>query len=320
METSKNAQTCSSTIFDGLPMEMGLGGRELYQWKDFWYTNLYLPQCLAARSYFQAHEDDVIIASSMKTGTTWLKALIWCIMHCKPQHDDNNNDDDALVKNNPHLLMPVLELKFFGEYPKADISGMPSPRLLQTHVPYMMLSDSVKESNCKIVYITRDPKDVFVSLWHFYNANHAKPEQGPDPLDEAFDKYCKGIHPIGPFHDHVLSYWKESLKRPGKILFLKYEELKRDPKGQLQKLASFLGRPIAEEDVIDNILWRCSLERLKNLEVNQNGSLVGCTYKSFFRLGSVGDWKNYLSKEMKDRLDNITRMKFESSGLDLEIS
>ncbi|KAF8399659.1 hypothetical protein HHK36_015529 [Tetracentron sinense] len=95
--------------------------------------------------------------------------------------------------------------------------------------------------------------------------------QGPFPIKEAFESFSNGVHAFGPFHGHVLEYWKERLKRPHKILFLKYEEMKRDPRGQLKRLASFLGRPFIEEKMINKVLWRCSLERLKNLEVNKNG-------------------------------------------------
>ncbi|AET03212.1 sulfotransferase domain protein [Medicago truncatula] len=31
------------------------------------------------------------------------------------------------------------------------------------------LPKSVKESTCKVVYMCRDPKDIFTSLWYFTN-------------------------------------------------------------------------------------------------------------------------------------------------------
>lgn len=35
----------------------------------------------------------------------------------------------------------------------------------------------------------------------------------------------------------------------------------------------------------------------------------------FFRRGVVGDWTNYLTPEMATRIDEITKSKFEGSGL-----
>ncbi|KAJ4707235.1 Sulfotransferase [Melia azedarach] len=312
----------SSNLFDELPKEKSWGVTELYQWEGFWYALPHLKAAITARSQFEASDDDILLASSMKTGTTWLKALIPSIMHCNGEEDSDDDDDsnDPLLRNHPNALMPSI-VQIFQENPNPYLSGMCSPRLFRAHLPYAMLPESVKTSGCKIVYITRNPKDTFVSLWHFSNAART-PEKGPSPLNKAFESFCKGVHPFGPFHDHVLEYWKESVKKSEKILFLKYEDLKRDTRGQLKKLASFLGRPFVKESELDKVIRRCSLERLKNLEVNKNGvdNLLGIANSLYFRRGTVGDWKNSLSTEMKERLDNITKMKLEGSGLDLETS
>ena len=71
------------------------------------------------------------------------------------------------------------------------------------------------------MYITRDPKDTFVSLWHFINSHITTMGKGPWPMNEDFESFYRGVHAFGSFHDHVLSYWKESLKSPEKILFLR---------------------------------------------------------------------------------------------------
>ncbi|KAK9190416.1 hypothetical protein WN943_019021 [Citrus x changshan-huyou] len=106
---------------------------------------------LAFQSNYKARCDDVILASSLKTGTTWLKALCACIM---------DYHDDQLSSKNPHLVVKTLEYEFAGETLNPDdLSGMPSPRLFHTHLPYSALPESIKNSECKIVYITRNPSD-----------------------------------------------------------------------------------------------------------------------------------------------------------------
>ncbi|CAK9175797.1 unnamed protein product [Ilex paraguariensis] len=278
----------------------------------------FLASAMEASSSFVACDDDVILASSMKTGTTWLKALIPCIMNPNSGGECSDDDDDPLTESHPNMLMPSVEIQIYGENSTCSVSDMPSPRLFRTHLPYPTLPETIKTSTCKVVYITRNPKDAFVSLWHFLNTFKTA-EEGPAPIDEPFELFSNGVHPFGPFHDHVLGYWKESLKRPEKILFLKYEEMKTDPRGEVKKLASYLGRPFDKEEEVDEVLWRCSLERLKNLEVNRKGfdPWVGAPKSSYFRLGVVGDWKNSLSEDKKDRLDEITSMKLEGSGLEL---
>ncbi|KAK8515138.1 hypothetical protein V6N13_122130 [Hibiscus sabdariffa] len=303
-----------STLLDELPKETWYGSY-LYNWEGFWYRGHHLSAAMAARSNFRANDSDVFLASSMKTGTTWLKAIIPRIMNPDVRI---TNDDDPLLKHHPNELMPSLEVQLFIANPNPDLSGMSSPRLFRTHVPFPMLPESVKNSACKIVYITREPKDTFVSSWHFMNSAITARGIDPWPMDEAFGTFCRGIHAFGPFHDHVLGYWKESRKRPEKIHFMRYEDMKKEPREELQKLACFLGKPFERDEDVDKVLWRCSLERLKNLEVNRHGvdPSLGIGYKHYFRRGIVGDWKNYFTGEMQQKLDLITAVKFEGSGLD----
>ena len=125
--------------------------------------------------------------------------------------------------------------------------------------------------------------------------------------------------PGGLYFDHVLEYRKEKEKES--LLFLTYEELKEDPEKHVKRLAEFLGCSLASSE-IKEIVKKSSYQRLRNLDVNQNGSekvhWSGIGFGSFFRQGVVGDWKNHLSPEMVQRLDQIASQKFEGSGLELE--
>lgn len=143
---------------------------------------------------------------------------------------------------------------------------------------------------------------------------------GTSPLEDVFEKFCRGVSIYGPFWDHVLEYWEESLKNPKKVFFLKYEEMKEQPELHLTKLADFLGCSFSskeeEERMVDGILEICSFHNLSNLKVNKVGKLPsGEDYSAFFRKGEVGDWKNHLTKEMVERLDKICEEKLDGSGL-----
>ncbi|KAF5181352.1 Cytosolic sulfotransferase [Thalictrum thalictroides] len=305
-----------SVLLSQLPKAKWLNKYDLYQWEGLWYFPAHIESTLAFQTTFEARDDDVIIASSPKAGTTWLKALVSSILN---EWNNNSDELDPLTKENPHNIVMSLEGLIYLLNLKPDLSGIPSPRIFHTHLPYHVLPESIKKSKCKIVYIARNPKDTFVSLWHFMNT--LKPEdQDLYPIDQAFEDFCKGIHFFGPYNDHVLAYWNESLKCPKKVHFLKYEDLKKDPKEQVKKLGEFLEKPFVNDEEVDQVLWRCSIERLQNLEVNVSGSFpFGLRHSSFFRLGVVGDWKNCFTKEMSDRLDHIARSKFEGSGLNLDI-
>lgn len=57
------------------------------------------------------------------------------------------------------------------------------------------------------------------------------------------------------------------------------------------------------------------------MEVNQNrmDRWVDVDRNFHFRRGLVGDKKNCLAEETKERLDKVTHMKFEGSGMEVQI-
>nr|WGG89257.1 SOT6 [Ilex asprella] len=267
---------------------------------------------------FEAQDTDIVVATSPKSGTTWLKALAFCILNRKLYPDTQQH---PLHTSNPHSLVPFLEVKVRTEKEELiDLTSLVPPRLLSTHLPFEWLPKLMQISACKFVYLFRDPKDMCVSFWHYMNKN-----QGNTPLEEFVDMFCKGqVLPYGTSWDHVLGYWKESLKNPGRILFLKYEEMKKEPANHVRRLAEFLGCPFTLEEEtegqVDKILKFCSLDSMRNLEVNKTGSIschvIISQNHTLFRRGEIGDWKNYLTAEMVDRLDKISQEKFYGSGFE----
>ena len=123
----------------------------------------------------------------------------------------------------------------------------------------------------------------------------------------------------------MLGYWKESLERPEKVLFLKYEDMKEDIVSQVKRLAEFVGFPFSEEEesngVAEQIMELCSLSNLKELEVNKHGQIRPNFHnKLFFRKGEVGDWANHLSASMVERVDEVIQKNLRGSGLSFRVS
>ncbi|KAK6145667.1 hypothetical protein DH2020_022487 [Rehmannia glutinosa] len=259
---------------------------DICQWEGFWFEPGLVKSAITFRSSFHARDDDILLTSTMKTGTTWLKALSLCIM----QNKTHQKNDDILTTENPHFHVPTIESIIYStKAPQVDLYDTSAPRLLHTHLPYAVLPDSVKNSACKVVYIARNPKDTLISMWHFFNSIF-RSNQDPFPLEKIVDCFCSGVHQYGPFFEHVVEYWQESQKGLRKYCF-------------------------SNEKEVDEILWRCSLERLKNLEVNKNGFVIfPVPNNSYFRKGEVGDWKNYLTTEMEEQINQTSRIKLEPFG------
>ncbi|EEF50699.1 cytosolic sulfotransferase 12 [Ricinus communis] len=311
------SQECRDLIVS-LPAEKGWVANYLHQYQGFWHTTRQLKGVIACQNHFQAQESDIFLVTTPKSGTTWLKAIMFALVNRK--HFSDTKQQHPLLTNNPHVLVPFLEHQYIDTQ-LPDFTSFTSPRLFSTHLPFASLPKSVEDWGCKLVYLCRNPKDTFVSLWHFTNKLRPK-EKGENSLEETFDKFCRGVSLYGPFWDHVLGYWKQSLEKPERVLFLKYEDFKEEPKGHLMKLSEFLNCPFSQEEessgAMDEILNLCSFDYLSNLEVNKTGKLPsGEENSAFFRRGQVGDSKSHLSAEMSEKMDHITKEKLQVSGLNL---
>nr|WGG89256.1 SOT5 [Ilex asprella] len=306
--------------YSSLPKDTWWGERELYQYKGQWFVLPYLQAAQEVANNFKPLPTDIILASFPKTGTTWLKSLLYSIVH--------RSSKESLTMTHPQELIPSLESELYGPQ-KPNSSHIPTAeipktgtRIFSTHICYQVLADTINSSECKVVYVTRNPKDTLISFWHFMKAVPIF-EKEPWELEVATEKFCRGVVPYGPFYEHVLDYWKVSSERPQKVLFLTYEELKKDTKAQVKKLAEFLGFSFegdAEkvDEEVEEIVNNCSIETLKNREVNKSSDLPNwgpLAYNSYFRKGKVGDHKNHLKPEMIERIDAITLEKFHGSGL-----
>ncbi|KAK4707483.1 hypothetical protein R3W88_032975 [Solanum pinnatisectum] len=260
----------------------------IYNYQGFWSSSRAIQGVMACQQQLQAQDSDIILVTTPKSGTVWLKSLLFAIVNrkCNPIFEQ----DHPLLVQNPHDLVLFLKFDLYVDGQVPDFSLFTSPRLMATHVPFASLPKSIQNSRTKIVYLCRNPRDTFIPMWPFANNLRLDNHKDTNSIEEMFDHFCKGV---------------KSIENPDKVLFLMYEELKKQPKIQLKHLAEFLECPFSIEEencgVVDEILRRCSFGNLRNLEVNTNGKLsAGVANKNFFRRG-----------EMNDKLNHIIEQKFQ---------
>ncbi|KAJ0511779.1 putative Sulfotransferase domain, P-loop containing nucleoside triphosphate hydrolase [Helianthus annuus] len=252
-----------------------------WHFHGFWYhskADFSVEAIMALQDHFEAQPTDIFLASHPKSGTTWLKALAFAIM--------NRN-------------------KF-----KTRSGSCPTHPLL-----------TISPHDCVPFMESENPKDVLTSYWHFLN-KLKDDGSTPTKLDDAFELFSRGMSPYGSFWDHVIGYYKASLEQPLKVLFLKYEDLKKNPENEVTKLAKFIGNPFTEEEEFDGsvkkIIELCGFENLS--KVNKDGKQTSKVLSDdiYFRKGIVGDSVNYLTNEMIQTLDKITKEKFDGLSISFE--
>ena len=125
-------------------------------------------------------------------GSTWTQEIVWQIIHdgkvCEGRLDERVPFIEGIlvpVKSFPYTVTDVESIeKMF--------SSFPAPRVFKTHVLYDMVPKGHDEATKpRYIYVMRNPKDVFVSLYHHH---HNMPYMKDIPTwDEAFGRMMKGI-------------------------------------------------------------------------------------------------------------------------------
>jgi len=248
---------------------------------------------------FPIRDDDVIIATYAKSGTTWMQQITAQLIF--------GGREDAPVAE----LSPWLDLRVPPKEVKWDILGAQQHRrVIKTHLPVDAL---VYSPRAKYVYIGRDGRDVVWSLHnHHLTANEAwyaalndtpgrvGPPIGlpnPDPRGYFVDWLDGDGHPFWPFWENIRSWW--AIRHLPNIKFVHFNDLKHDMAREIHALAAFLeiDVPAAQWPAI---LDHCSFDYMKrNAEkvAPLGGALWNGGGQSFIHKGSNGRWRDVLTAE-----------------------
>ena len=248
---------------------------------------------------FRFRDDDIIIATYAKSGTTWMQQIVAQMLF-------GGDPKLPVAEMSPwlDLRVPPKEVKLPSE------EAQTHRRILKTHLP---LDALVYSSRAKYIYIARDGRDVVWSLYnHHVNANAAwygalndtpgrvGPPIEPPPADirEYWrDWMDKDGHPFWSFWDNTRSWWQ--IRELPNVMFVHFSDLKRDMPGQMRSIAAFLDIPIDEARWQD-ITTYCSFEWMKQ-NASQSVPLGGAFWDGgaevFINKGVNGRWADTLTRE-----------------------
>ncbi|XP_040346336.1 sulfotransferase 1 family member D1-like [Herpailurus yagouaroundi] len=239
--------------------------------------------------------------------TTWISEILDLIY--------NNGDVEKCKQNAIYKRVPFMELIIPGlDNGVEDLKKKQSPRLVKTHLPVQLLPSSFWKNNCKMVYVARNAKDVAVSYYYFYQMAKLHPE--PGTWEEFLDKFMTGKVAFGAWYDHVKGWWEK--RNDYRILYLFYEDMKEDPKREIQKLLKFLDKDLPEETV-DKILYYSSFDVMKQNPFTNYTTVAGVrmdhSISPFMRKGILGDWKNHFTVAQYERFEKEYDKKMKGSTL-----
>jgi hypothetical protein len=211
-------------------------------------------------------ENDVFFASYPRSGSTWLRFVLFESIVGQSSGFGNVNESIPDVKDR-----------------KTGIALMPNGgRLIKTHEPYHV-------EYKKAVYLVRDPRDVALSEYAYQTALGLVNE----PLDTYLPKFLtRGVNPFASWSAHMES-WLSAPLSSDQLLVVKFEDLRRDTTNGVADIIRFFGLTPNLQQIRDAVANN-SVERMKakEKEAPQRASKKG----QFIRSGSVGGWRANLTE------------------------
>ena len=202
--------------------------------------------------------------------------------------------------------VPFVDLKHADKdaYVKA-LKATPHPWLIKSHFPAQIFQSQIDAGQCKFIIIMRNIKDVLVSYYHFYKANHTF-GFFTGSFEEFFELFKSKRLCYGDWLDHSLGWWK--YRNHSNVLILTYESMKKDIIAEIKRIAIFSGKTLTSEK-IDFIAKRTNFNTMKNNPMsnylmNFPSEKYDSSISSFMRKGEVGDWKTYFNDEMSAFVDD----------------
>uniref|UniRef100_A0A8C5A8V8 Sulfotransferase n=1 Tax=Gadus morhua TaxID=8049 RepID=A0A8C5A8V8_GADMO len=216
------------------------------------------------------------------SGTTWMQEIVPLIL---------SQGDPVVVDTVPNWdRVPWLHN---NKALHLNLDQRPSPRVFITHFQYNMMSTGF----LKVIYVMRNPRDVFTSCSHF--SRMASFLVSPGTQTEFLNKFLDGKVIFGSWFDHVKG-WLSATEQH--IMYISYEEMILVGRLQIQ----LKKKPITDRCVFKNM----KKNKMSNYSLVPN-TIMDQNVSEFLRKGIAGDWKDHLTVAEAEHFDAFYQKKMQ---------
>ena len=256
---------------------------------------------------FKHRDDDILICTAYKAGTTWMQRICSLLVFQTPELEQ------PLTTYSPWLEIngqPIEKLR-------ADYEAQTHRRFIKTHTP---LDGLPYRREATYLFVARDPRDIFMSMLnHMENSNDAAGEvlqanstRSRVELDEmptdlasmlrawlttgCFDWEEDGW-PFWSLFSHATSFWK--FRTLPNIHLVHYGDLVRDLDGEMRRISSVLGVAVNEE-IWPSLVEAARFGAMKSAADQMAPDVDWGGWKDnsrFFNQGGSGRWKTAFSDD-----------------------
>src|SRR6266481_6084379 len=199
-------------------------------------------------NFLPLRDGDTIVTTSYKAGTTWMQTLVANIIFSGRPLPSGLDDLSPWVDSRIFPLENVL----------TGLANQTHRRVLKTHLP---LDGLPYDPRVKYIYVGRDARDVFMSMWNHYRnysdqayliTNTILGRVGdefprcPDDIHlfwqdwitKSWFEWESSGYPFWSHLHHVQSWW--DFRHLPNIKFVHYKELLADLEGEARRIAAYL--------------------------------------------------------------------------------
>jgi hypothetical protein len=200
---------------------------------------------------YEPRPGDVFVVTQMKSGTTWMQHIVYQIL-------TRGRGDLAEKGQAMYAVSPWLEGVKSVPMGDAPLVGSERPsRIIKTHFPVELCPFS---ADAKYVYVVRHPVSCFASCADFIRENLGA--FAPD-IESIRDWYCSDDDMWwGSWPRHVESWWSRSVEKDN-VLFVRFEDMKRDLGAVVRRTADFLEMRPLEADELAAVVEKCGFDYMR---------------------------------------------------------
>ena len=261
----------------------------------------------AAQSFadYQPGPGDLLVCCYFKSGTHWAMQVAHQIIN------HGEAEFDSIYDVIPWNEAPPSGTGLSLQDPRPMQLSKTGQRVIKTHacaelVPYTTAA--------KYLCVIRDPKDVFVSSYHFMRAVMLGPLMPSVPT--WLDLYLSDQAFWRPWADFTASYW--SWRDRPNVCFLTYEQMQEDPQAMVIKIAEFLGVELNAAQ-LQKVLQLSSYEYMRRNDHKFHfsvGSPLTPPHGKMIRQGKKGQSSELISADQQSRIDAYCQQRLIGLGSD----
>jgi hypothetical protein len=253
---------------------------------------------------YQPSEHDVVICTYPKCGTNWAMQ----IAHQIAMRGDGEFASIHDVIPWPDWARQEMVVTLDDEAPlEASPTGL---RVIKTHLEW----DRVPYSpEARYICIIRDPKDAFVSSYHFVRDVIFGPLM--PSVRNWLQIYCSRFFP-SIWSEHLDGYWQDRDKP--NLMILTFEEMKADLEGAVRRFADVMDVRLNDKEFA-RVCEKSSFAYMKGVEAKFRPAALtpfSARNRKMMRRGASGGSSELLTGEQQAMIDDFFRDDLQKRGSD----